>query len=81
MRSPLAENNPRTSLESTDRTPVLEVNTTPWPPVICALTSLAFGPVYVNFPKAESYVNDPSPPASITSVSYTHLTLPTNREV
>ena len=31
----------------------------------CALTSLALGPVYVNTPVADAYVNDPSPPASV----------------
>ena len=42
-----------------------EVIAIPDPPVKCALTSLAFGPVYVNIPVAESYEKLPSPPASI----------------
>ena len=33
--------------------------------LICALTSDALGPVYVNTPLAELYENDPSPPASV----------------
>ena len=32
--------------------------------VKCALTSDALGPVYVITPEEESYVNEPSPPAS-----------------
>ena len=37
----------------------------PEPPLKCALTSLALGPVYVNVPVVALYANDPSPPASV----------------
>ena len=51
-RSPPAENNPRTSEESTEMFP--STKSIPWPPAKWFLTSDALGPVYVNWPVAES---------------------------
>ena len=38
----------------------------PVPPLKCALTSLALGPVYVITPDVLLYANEPSPPLSVT---------------
>ena len=42
----------------------------PSPAVICALTSAADGPVYVNTPVLLLYANDPSPPASVADTAF-----------
>ena len=42
---------------------------TPVPAVMCALTSEALGPVYVNTPVDELYANEPSPPLSVTETA------------
>ena len=51
--------------ESMSNTPVLELYVKPLLPDKCARTSEALGPVYVNTPVDLSYVNEPSPPASV----------------
>ena len=42
----------------------LTLSPIPDPPVICARTSDALGPVYVNTPVVALYAKEPSPPAS-----------------
>ena len=53
-----------TTVLSTSMTPLAK--SIPSPPVICALTSEALGPVYVNTPLVLLYDKLPSPPVSVT---------------
>ena len=43
----------------------LTLSLIPDPPVKCALTSVADGPVYVKTPVDALYAKDPSPPPSV----------------
>ena len=56
-----------TTVLSTSITPLAK--SIPSPPLKCALTSEALGPVYVITPVELSYANEPSPPESVTLIS------------